>query len=88
MAWTIELHERAARALRKLDRQTSERIVRFLAERIASSNDPRALGEALAGPLRGYWRYRVGDYRIVCDIQDSKITVLVLDIGNRREIYR
>ena len=88
MAWTIELHERAERALRKLDRQTAGRIVRFLADRVAASDDPRAIGEALSGPLRGYWRYRVGDYRLVCHIQDSRVTVLVLEIGNRREIYR
>jgi mRNA interferase RelE/StbE len=88
LAWTIELHERAERALRKLDRQTNTRIARFLAERVAPSSDPRALGESLSGPLRSYWKYRVGDYRIICDIQDARITVLVLEIGNRRDIYR
>jgi mRNA interferase RelE/StbE len=60
----------------------------FLDERIALSDDPRSIGQALSGPLRRYWRYRVGDYRLICDLQDGKLVVLVLEIGNRRDIYR
>jgi mRNA interferase RelE/StbE len=60
----------------------------FLDERIAPSDDPRSIGQALSGPLRRYWRYRVGDYRLICDLQDGKLVVLVLEIGNRRDIYR
>jgi mRNA interferase RelE/StbE len=59
----------------------------FLDERIAPSDDPRSIGQALSGPLRRYWRYRVGDYRLICDLQDGKLVVLVLEIGNRRDIY-
>jgi mRNA interferase RelE/StbE len=57
-------------------------------ERVAPSDDPRAMGIALKGPLGDLWRYRVGDYRVICDIQDKVLTVLVLQIGNRREVYR
>jgi mRNA interferase RelE/StbE len=60
----------------------------FLDERIAPSDDPRSIGQALSGPLRRYWRYRVGDYRLICDLQESKLVVLVLEIGNRRDINR
>ena len=58
-------------------------------ERIAAQADPRGTGAALTGPLLGaYWRYRVGDYRIICDIQEGALTVLVIEIGNRKKIYR
>ena len=66
----------------------ARRIVDFLDERIATSDDPRSLGKALRGPLGDFWSYRVGDYRIVCGIKDDVLTVLVLQIGNRREVYR
>jgi mRNA interferase RelE/StbE len=57
-------------------------------ERVATSDDPRTMGKAMKGPLGDLWRYRIGDYRVICDIQDGRLTVLVLQIGNRREIYR
>ena len=60
----------------------------FIDERVAPGEDPRRLGKALKGPLGDLWRYRVGDYRILCDIQDGTLAVLVLQIGNRREVYR
>jgi len=64
-------------------------VLRFLADRVQGSDDPRTLGEALKGPVVGrYWKYRVGDYRIICDIQDALLLVLVVRIGHRREIYR
>ena len=88
MAWTIEYAETAKKQLRKLDKPAARRIVDFMDERVASSDDPRALGKALKGSLGSLWRYRVGDYRVLCDIQDSVLTVLVLQIGNRREVYR
>lgn len=88
MAWTIDYSDTALRSLRNLDRQTARRILDFLDRRIAVSENPRQIGEALVGPLSGYWKYRVGDYRIICDIQDSRVTVLVLKIGNRREIQK
>ena len=88
MAWTIEYAETAKKQLRKLEKSAARRIVDFMDERIAPSVDPRELGKALKGPLGDLWRYRVGDYRVLCDIQDGVLTVLVLQIGNRREVYR
>lgn len=88
MAWAIEYAETAKKQLRKLDRVAARRIVDFMDERVAPSDDPRGMGKALKGPLGDLWRYRVGDYRVICDIQDGVLTVLVLQVGNRREVYR
>ena len=88
MAWAIEYAETAVKQLRKLDKAAARRIADYLDKRVAPSNDPRGLGKALKGPLGDLWAYRVGDYRILWDIQDRAVTVLVLQIGNRREIYR
>ena len=88
MAWTIEYAEAAKKQLRKLDKPAARRIVDFMDERVAPSDDPRALGKALKGSLGELWRSRVGDYRVLCDIQDGVLTVLVLQVGNRREVYR
>lgn len=83
MAWTIDLSEKAVRALRKMDRQTARRIRDELTE-IAELEDPRSRGKALAGNLAGLWRYRVGDYRVVCDIEDEVLVILVDDIREGR----
>ncbi|WP_274628306.1 type II toxin-antitoxin system RelE family toxin [Arvimicrobium flavum] len=88
MAWTVEYSEAAKRILKKLDRQTSLRILNFLDKRVVRAQDPRSFGHSLKGKLREYWRYRVGDYRIICHLQDDRLVVLVLDIGNRRDVYR
>ncbi|WP_274424335.1 type II toxin-antitoxin system RelE family toxin [Chelativorans sp. YIM 93263] len=89
MNWTIEYNTAVRKSIRKLDPQTRHRIRQFLSERLASLDDPRQLGAALKGSKFGdFWRYRVGDYRIICVIQDHKLVVLVLEIGHRREIYR
>ncbi len=88
MAWAIEYAETAKKQLHKLEKLAARRIVDFMDERVARSDDPRALGKALKGSLGDLWRYRVGDYRVICDIQDGVLRVLVLQIGNRREIYR
>jgi mRNA interferase RelE/StbE len=88
LAWTIEYAETAKKQLRKLDRVAARRIVDFMDERVAPNEDPRGMGKALKGPLGDLWRYRVGDSRVICVIQDRVLTVLVLQVGNRREIYR
>lgn len=88
MAWTIDYAETAKGQLRKLDKQTARRILDFMDERIAVTENPRSTGKALSGPLGSFWRYRVGDYRVICDIQDGALRVLVVQLGNRREIYR
>ena len=89
MAWRIELTATAVKQLAKLDKNEAKRITSFLRQRLAVLDDPRTTGKALTGPhLGAYWRYRVGDYRIICDIQDEVLCVLVIEIGNRREVYR
>jgi mRNA interferase RelE/StbE len=88
LAWTIEYAETAKKQLRKLDQAAARRILDFMDERVAASDDPRQIGKALKGDLGDLWRYRVGDFRIFCDIQDKVLTVLVLQIGNRCEVYR
>jgi mRNA interferase RelE/StbE len=85
--WRIEFDRDAARDLRKLDVQAQRRILSFLRERIASEEDPRRFGHALSRDLKGLWRYRVGDYRIVAAIEDDRFIVLVVTIGHRREVY-
>lgn len=87
MAWTIEVSEKAFRALRKMDKQTARRIRNELSE-IAKLEDPRSRGKALTGNLAGVWRYRVGDYRILCDIEDGRLVILVVDVAHRREVYK
>jgi mRNA interferase RelE/StbE len=88
LAWTVSISNIAERQLRKLDRPVQKRILDWLNERIEGGKNPRHFGEPLKGDLAGLWRYRVGDYRILCEIQDQKIVVLVLTIGHRRQIYK
>ena len=89
MAWTINYTESALRQLKKLDQSIALRVVDYMDKRVATVDDPRTLGKNLVGPKLGdYWRYRVGDIRVICNIQDGEMCVLVIEIGNRREIYR
>ncbi|ADE15612.1 addiction module toxin, RelE/StbE family [Nitrosococcus halophilus Nc 4] len=89
MAWQIELSGLAQKNLHGLDKQIAERILRFLNDRIAKLDDPRSIGDPLKGAKLGeFWKYRVGDYRIIADIQDSELLILVVRIGNRREVYK
>jgi mRNA interferase RelE/StbE len=89
MAWKIELSVQVDRDLGKLDPPQRKRILKFLNERLARLEDPRSVGQALQGSRLGeFWKYRVGDYRLVCKIEDNLLLVLVLRIGHRREIYR
>ena len=89
MVWKIEIDRAAGKELKKLDRQTAVRILKFLNERVALSEDPRSIGEALKGSALGeYWKYRVGDYRVIVKIEDGVMTILVVRIGNRREVYK
>lgn len=89
MTWQIDLTASAVKQLRKLDKSEARRIMIFLRQRIGDLDDPRTLGKPLTGPQLGeFWRYRVGDYRIICDIQDRALVVLVIEIGNRRDVYR
>ena len=89
MAWRIEFDPAAEKELGKLDREIARRILKFLVERVARLDDPRSIGEALKGAKLGnLWKYRVGDYRLLADIQDGAVCILVVRIGNRREVYR
>ena len=88
MAWRIEFHPDAAKELRALDRTVAARIVKTLETRVAGQADPRALGSALKGEHSGYWRWRIGDYRIVGRVEDGRITILIVRVGHRREVYR
>jgi len=86
--WRIEITRTAEKQITKLDRKAQESIQHFLRERSKSADDPSQYGKALQGEKRGLGRYRVGDYRLICDIQDARITILVLEIGHRKEVYR
>lgn len=89
MAWKIEFDPAAERELGKLDPQIARRILKFLFERVAPLDDPRSIGEALKGSRLGeFWKYRLGDYRIISRIEDGEVIILVVRIGNRREVYR
>lgn len=89
MGFEIQFDPGALDDLKKLDQSIQRRLLGFLRQRVAVLDDPRAIGEALAGSRLGnYWKYRVGDWRIICDIQDRNIIVRVMRVGNRREVYR
>lgn len=89
MAWRIEFHAAVEKDLKRLGPDAARRVLKFLRERVAPLADARALGEPLHGPELGdFWKYRVGDYRIVAQIQDRLVTVIVVRVGHRRDVYR
>ena len=89
LAWQIEFDPAAKKELSKLDPQIARRIIQFLKSRLAKHSDPRELGEALRGSRLGeFWKYRVGDYRIIASIHDKTVCILILRIGDRKEIYK
>ena len=89
MAWRIEFDDKAKKDLAALDKAIARRITAFLRERVSSLDDPRSIGEALKGSKLGaFWKYRVGDWRIIASIEDDALRILVVRIGNRKEIYR
>ncbi len=89
MVWRIEFSPLAEKNLGQLDRRIAQRILKFLHERVARLDNPRAIGEALKGSKLGeFWKYRVGDYRIIAHIDDGAVRIVVVRVGNRREIYR
>ena len=88
MTWTIEWDDRARCELRRLDRQVQRSILKYFSERIATDEDQRRFGKGLRHELQGLWRYRVGDYRAICHIEDEHLVVLVLGVGHRRQVYQ
>ena len=88
MNWKVEFDAAAAKEFKKLDRTVQQRIRRYLRERLMVADDPRQYGKAMRGDKAGLWRYRVGDYRLICAIEDDHFVVLVLRVGHRRDVYR
>jgi len=88
LTWTVEISETAKKQLKKIDKVAAKRIVHYLRERIKAQDDPKRFGKMLKGNLRDYWRYRVGSYRIICQIKDEKLVVLVLEVGDRKSVYK
>ena len=88
MAWAVELLASAADALDQLVPAHQQRLWRFLRERLSRTDNPRQSGKALTGRYAGLWRYRVGDYRLVCRLDDVRLVAVVVKIGHRSEVYR
>ena len=88
MAWQIEFDSEAENDLRKIDPEIQRRILRYLREKIATEKDPRRFGAPLRRELSGLWKYRLGDYRLICRIEDKKVIVYVIRIGHRKDIYK
>jgi mRNA interferase RelE/StbE len=88
LAWTLRISETARRQLKKLDRSTAQALLRYLSRLVQETEDPRQRGKGLTANLTGLWRYRVGDYRVICDIQDGELVVLVLQVSHRSQSYR
>jgi mRNA interferase RelE/StbE len=86
--WRVEITRTAEKQIQKLNRTAQETIIRFLRERLQPADNPRQWGKPLHGDKGGLWRYRVGDYRLICDIQDEQVVVLVLRVGHRKDVYR
>lgn len=87
LSWKISIDSRAGKELKKLDKLAQKKIILYLKEQIAILDNPRLFGKALQGDKRGLWRYRVGDYRIICQILDDELIILVVKIGHRSTIY-
>ena len=88
MVWQIEWEDKAVKELKKLDVRAQRTILRFLREKIATEDDPRRFGDPLTKDLKGLWKYRIGDYRIICSIENKRVVVLVVRVGHRRSVYK
>jgi mRNA interferase RelE/StbE len=88
MAWKIEFDRAALKELDKLDKPVARRILKFLNDHVGKLDDPRKIGARLQGTLSEFWKYRVGDYRLICSLENNRLVVLVLRIGHRREVYK
>jgi mRNA interferase RelE/StbE len=88
MAWKVELTATARKQIKELDKPVSRRILKFIKERLGLLDDPRHLGARLQGTLSEFWKYRVGDYRLICSIEHARLVVVVLRVGHRREVYK
>lgn len=86
--WTLKFSTDVTKKLKKLDKQTQIRILAFFKHRVLEQSDPRLFGKSLTGDLSGFWSYRIGDYRVICDILDNELTIVAVEIGHRREVYK
>jgi mRNA interferase RelE/StbE len=87
LVWNVDFLDTAKRELKKLDKRWQLAILDYLEDEIAELENPRSRGKALVGDKRGLWRYRVGDYRIICDIRDSELLIVAVTIGHRKSVY-
>ena len=88
MIWKIEWDDRARRELRRLDPSVQRDILAFMRQRIAVDDDPRRYGKRLRQEMHGLWRYRVGNHRIICRIEEDRVVVLVVKVGHRKKVYK
>lgn len=88
MIYKVRYSKTALKQLKKLDKQTSSIIISFIEKKLENCDNPRVIGKALQGDLKDKWRYRVGNYRILAKIDDCKITIVILELGHRRDIYQ
>lgn len=88
MTWTVNYSKRAIKALSKIDPSIRQRLLSFIDDTLSGLDDPKQLGKALTGKYKGLWRYRVGNYRLICNIEDNELIILVLELGHRKDIYK
>ena len=88
MKYKILFDKKADKQLRKIDKTQQRIIVNWIIKNLENTNDPRVFGKALKGNLKDYWRYRVGDYRIIAEINDAEVKILIIEIGHRKDIYK
>lgn len=87
MTWIIEWDDRARKELRKLDKSIQKEILNYLRTRIENTEDPRLFGQSLSANKVGLWRYRVGNYRLICKLEENKCVVFIIGVGHRKDIY-
>lgn len=88
MTWTIKLSQKTAKVIQKLDSETKQKIQHFINEILPNLDNPRQIGKALQGNLKGLWRYRVNNYRLIVQIKDNELIILIVEIGHRKDVYK
>lgn len=88
MGWTVQISNFAEKQIKKLDKNVQKRILDYLFDRLEDCKNPRHFGEPLKGNLSNFWRYRIGDYRVICEIHDDKLTIVAISVGHRRDVYK
>jgi mRNA interferase RelE/StbE len=88
LTWKIEIDKKALKEIAALDKPIQKRVASFLKDKLSKIDNPRSIGEALQGQLKKFWKYRIGDYRLLCSIEDKTVTILVLRVDHRREVYK